>query len=188
MTTEREYRDKISQYGWDDLLALWKDIEDDNTPGWGPGKAFEYLIVRAFQLEGAYVNWPYRVTIGELTGTEARETIEQVDGFIHTSDGLACLVECKDTSGETSIEPIAKLRNQLLRRPNTSVGVVFSRSGFTEPAALLTGFIAPQVILLWSGDEVKFSLEHRYFCKGLVAKYRVCVAKGIPDYYISQGD
>jgi hypothetical protein len=38
-------------------------IEAGNTSGWAPGKAFEYLVLRAFQLEGAEVRWPYSVRI-----------------------------------------------------------------------------------------------------------------------------
>ncbi|MEA3341844.1 MAG: restriction endonuclease [Chloroflexota bacterium] len=188
MTKEEEYQNKIQQYSWKELLDLWKAIKADNTPGWGTGKAFEYLVLRAFQLEGAYVVWPYMVTIGELTKTETKETAEQIDGFIHTVDGLACLVECKDYGKDrVNVEPIAKLRNQLLRRPSVVIGIAFSRGGFTDPASLLARFTAPQIILLWGGDEVEIALQNQWFCKGLTAKYRVCVAKGLPDYHISHG-
>lgn len=194
MTKEEEYRAKISQCNWNDLTNLWEAIQVDDTPGWAAGKAFEYLVLRAFQLEGAHVRWPYRVTIGELTKTETGETVEQIDGFIHTNDGLACLIECKDKGRDkngkvirVNIEPIAKLRNQLLRRPSAVIGIVFSRSGFTDSASLLARFTAPQVILLWAGDEVEIALENKWFCKGLMAKYRTCVAMGLPDYHISRG-
>lgn len=185
MTTELEYTRRIQQYTWADLTRLWENIETENTPDWPPGKAFEYLVLRAFQLEGAYVMWPYRITMGELVKTESEETVEQVDGLVHTDDGLVCLVECKDYSRESvKVEPIAKLRNQLLRRPSGVIGIAFSRSGFTESALLLARFTAPQVILLWGGDEIEFALSNKYFCKGLAAKYRACVAKGLPDYNI----
>ena len=187
MTTETEYRDKILQYDWDDLMDLWRAIKIDDTPGWSAGKAFEYLVLRAFQLEGAHVLWPYKVTIGNLTGTEAQGTVEQIDGLVHTSDGLVCLLEFKDRVGNINIESIAKLRNQLLRRPSAAIGVVFSRSGFTRPALLLAQFSAPQAILLWSGDEVEVALENRWFCKGLNTKYRICIARGLADYTISRG-
>jgi hypothetical protein len=189
------YHSRISQCDWNDLLALWKAIQADSTPGWEPGKAFEYLVLRAFQLEGAYIRWPYQVTVGDLVPqTETREIVEQIDGFIHTPDGLACLVECKDKGKDkkgmsirVNIEPIAKLRNQLLRRPSAVIGIVFSRSGFTNPASLLARFTAPQIILLWTGDEVDIALQNHWFCKGLLAKYRTCVALGLPDYHILRG-
>jgi hypothetical protein len=64
------------------------------------------------------------------------------------------LIECKDTFKEVNIEAIAKLRNQLLRRPAATIVSVFSRSGFTEAKVTLTGFVAPQTILLWRGVAV----------------------------------
>lgn len=183
---DEEYRERIEQYSWGDLLDMWGAISAGETPGWPAGKAFEYLVLRAFQLEGAYVNYPYHVTVGEVIGSEAKEIAEQIDGFVHTADGLACLLECKDYREEKAdLEPIAKLRNQLLRRSSTVIGVVFSRSGFTKPAGLLARFIAPQTILLWTGSEVETALRNRWFCKGLMEKYRVCLAKGAPDYHIS---
>ncbi len=188
MTTELEYARRVQKYTWGDLIGLWEAIEAENTPNWPPGKAFEYLILRAFQIEGAYVMWPYRITMGELVKTESEETVEQVDGLVHTGDGLVCLVECKDYSKESvKVEPIAKLRNQLLRRPSGVIGIAFSRSGFTDSASMLARFSAPQIILLWGGDEIKFALRSKYFCKGLAAKYRICVAKGLPDYNITRG-
>ncbi|WP_292834771.1 hypothetical protein [Nostoc sp. JL33] len=101
------------------------------------------------------------------------------------TDSLACLIECKDTTEEVNIEPIAKLRNQLLRRPATAIGSVFSRTGFTEAAVILTGFVAPQTILLWGGEEIEYSLGNKCICKFLVKKYRVCVHKGIPNHDIT---
>ncbi len=188
MTTGQEYARRIQQYAWKDLIALWEAIEAENTLDWPAGRAFECLVLRAFQLEGAYVMWPYRITMGELVRAETDETVEQVDGFIHTEDGLACLVECKDYRKDSvNVEPIAKLRNQLLRRPGGVIGIAFSRSGFTESALLLARFTAPQIILLWGGDEIEFALRNKYFCKGVAAKYRICVAKGLPDYNITRG-
>jgi hypothetical protein len=100
-------------------------------------------------------------------------------------DSLACLIECKDATKEVNVEPIAKLRNQLLRRPATAIGSVFSRSGFTEAAVTLTGFVAPQTILLWGGTEIEYSLTNKCICKFLVKKYRVCVQECIPNYDIT---
>ena len=88
--------------------------------GWEPGKAFEYLILRAFELEGAVVTWPYVI---RLSPSETGGDTEQIDGAVYV-DGLACIVEAKDTANTTRIEPIAKMRNQLLRRPSSSVGLI----------------------------------------------------------------
>jgi len=176
MTTHFSYEEKISRYRWNRLLSLWASIKKENTPGWEPGKAFEYLVLRAFELEGAEVRWPYTVIIGE-------DDVEQIDGAVY-SDGLSCLVECKDSVKRTNVEPIAKLRNQLLRRPGTALGIVFSRSGFTDSAATLARFTAPQTIILWDGAEVAYALQKKCMRRALVAKYRYCIEHGLPDYNI----
>ena len=75
--------------------------------------------------------------------------------------GLHCLLESKDWSKPISIEPIAILRNQLLRRPATTIGMVFSRSGYTEAALLLAGYLGGQTILLWHPGEVTIGVNER---------------------------
>ena len=56
-----------------------------------PRSPLEYLVIRAFEVEGAPVTYPYTVFVG---GT----VVEQIDGAVYT-DGLSCLVECKDQIG-----------------------------------------------------------------------------------------
>lgn len=177
MPTGAEYEAKIASYNWDDIVNLWNQIESGNTPGWDSGKALEYLILLAFQLEGAEVTWPYSV---RLDGEE----LEQIDGVVY-SDGLACLTECKDMAERSNIEPIAKLRNQLLRRPIATIGSVFSRKGFTESAVTLARFVAPQTILLWGGEEIAYTIQNKCMRRALIKKYRFCVERGLPDYNIT---
>ncbi|MDM8551931.1 restriction endonuclease [Desulfobacterales bacterium HSG2] len=83
--------------------------------------------------------------------------LEQIDGVVYT-EGLAFLVECKDQAENVNIEPVAKLRNQLSRRPPATMGMVFSRSGFTESAVMLEQKTSPQRILLWEGYEIAYAL------------------------------
>jgi hypothetical protein len=165
---------KIRRFAWPELRALWEQIEAQSTPGWAAGKAFEHLVLRAFELDGAVVRWPYSVSI-------AGETAEQIDGAVHL-DTLSCLVESKDTAVPVNVEPIAKLRNQLIRRPPGAVGLLFSRSGFTNPALTLAQFLAPQTILLWNGDEIKYVLEQERIRPALMKKYQYCIETGMPDY------
>ncbi len=136
--------------------------------------------MRAFQLDGADVRYSYSV---RLFGEE----VEQIDGVIYWS-GLACLVESKDLADKINVDiaPIAKLRNQLLRRPASTLGLVFSRTGFTEPARHLSYFSLPQTILLWSGEELKYALAQESICDLLWLKYRVCVEDGLPDYDVRE--
>lgn len=64
MATGREYEQKIKAFPTHEaLLQLWEGIKTGSTPGWDAGKAFEYLIVRAFEIEGAEVRYPYLVQV-----------------------------------------------------------------------------------------------------------------------------
>lgn len=180
MTSAAQYENAIKSLQWDGLRSLWSQIENRHTPNWDSGKAFEYMVLRAFELDGAEVKWPYRV---KLFGEE----VEQIDGVIY-SGGLSCLVESKDFADKTNVDiaPIAKLRNQLLRRPASTLGLVFSRTGFTDPARHLSYFSLPQTILLWNGEEIKYALEKETICELLTLKYRVCVEDGLPDYDVRE--
>ena len=172
----------IQSLGWDGLRTLWDNIENRSTPGWDAGKAFEYLVIRAFQLDGADIRWPYSV---KFFGEE----VEQIDGAVHCL-GLSCLVESKDFADGTkvNIAPIAKLRNQLLRRPAGILGLIFSRTGFTEPARNLSCFSSPQGILLWNGEEIKYALDNENMCELLILKYRAYIEDGLPDYNVRERD
>src|SRR6202008_5001778 len=111
MPTREEYEAQAQGMGWPELRALWNQIKLRDTPDWAPGKAFEYLVLRAFDLQGANVRWPYTVS---LYGQD--EIVEEIDGSVKIG-GLYSLIESKDEEGKIAIAPIAKLRNQLLRRP-----------------------------------------------------------------------
>jgi hypothetical protein len=176
MGTEAELEAKIKSLRHKELLKLYDAIERGDTPGWAPGKALEYLVLRAFELEGADVQYPFSVP-------PEGEPIEQIDGVIY-AEGLCCLVETKDRAEPSNFEPISKMRSQLLRRPSACIGLMFSRAGFTEAAVLLAQFLAPQAILLWDGGEIRLALERRMFRPGLVAKYRHCVEHARPNYNI----
>ena len=171
---DEDYVGRIQQMGWPELRELWNAILSGETPGWAPGKAMEYVVLRAFDLAGAKVTWPYDVEI-------AGETAEQIDGAVHL-DGLSCLVETKDTADPINVQPIAKLRNQLLRRHAGAVGLLFSRSGFTPPAQTLAQFLAPQTILLWSGEEIGYVLQRESIRTALITKYRYCIETGLPGF------
>ena len=95
--------------------------------------------------------------------------------------GIHCLLESKDWSKPISIEPIAILRNQLLRRPAATIGMVFSRSGYTEAALLLAGYLGGQTILLWHPGEITMALTNEKIVPLLTAKHRACVESGTHD-------
>ena len=164
---------KIQALDWAGLRGLWGKIQAGDTPDWDSGKAFEYLVIRAFQLDGAIVRWPYRV---ELQG----KVVEQIDGIV-VAAGLHAMIESKDQSESVAIEPIAKLRNQLMRRPVATIGMVFTRSGYTDPALMLARYLSGQTILLWQPDEIVLALKEERIESFLKAKYLACVMYGTPD-------
>jgi hypothetical protein len=179
MTTREEYEAAIRKMKWPGLRKLWESIKQGDTPDWPAGKAFEYLVIRMFELNKAQVRWPYPVPLFGST-----ETTEEIDGSIRFGR-LYCLVESKDESANISIGPIAKLRNQLLRRPAGTVGLLFSSRAFTDPAVQLAHFTLPQAILLWTGDQVEHALKKEKVGRFLEQKYRRCVDEGMPDYDIT---
>jgi Restriction endonuclease len=180
MPTEIDYQRRISAYDYPQLLALWEEIQMGQTPGWDAGKAFESLVIRAFELEDAAVTYPFSVRLG---GT----VVEQIHGAVY-SDDLSCLVECKDQDGNIAIDPVAKLRNQMLRRPAGVIGLVFSTAGFTDATKILPRYSASQAILLWNGLDVQYALSHQQMRMGLMKKYRYCIERALPDYSLQIGD
>lgn len=170
--TDRAYQAQIQALGWAELRVLWEGILAGNTPDWEAGKALEYLILRAFELDGAFVRYPYDVRLQD-------ETVEQIDGVVHIGH-LSCLIEAKDYAEDRKVnfEPIGKMRNQLLRRHAGAIGSVFSVSGFTEPALVLADFIAPQAVLLWGRNDLNHVLSSEKICDALLKKYRHFVEEG----------
>jgi hypothetical protein len=173
VTRATDYAARIRLLDWEGLADLWDRSARGQVPGWPPGKAFEYLILRAFELDGATVRWPFEVTLHD-------SVIEQIDGAVYAGY-LSCLVEVKDSTSAVDVAVLAKLRAQLARRPAGVIGAVFSRTGFTNSAYALAGYFAPQTVLLWSGDEVEECLRQESIAVTLLAKYRECVEKGAPQ-------
>ena len=65
MGAEQKYIDEIQKYDGQALLKLWRSHLDGSLgPSiWEAGKLFEYVVLRAFQIEGAIVRWPYSVQL-----------------------------------------------------------------------------------------------------------------------------
>ena len=164
----------------EDLKHLWKTRNDDDIKTfWEPGKVLEYTLLRAFELEGAKIRWPYEVRI-----SNDNSIVEQIDGSIQF-EHFYVLVECKDQQTAVNIEPFAKMRNQLMRRPSTVIGCIFSTSGFSEPALVLSQFSAPQTILLWNGDEFEYCLINGCFIKSLKEKFGKATEEFVFNYNIA---
>lgn len=162
-----------------DVARLWQQIRSGKTKGWEDGKALEYLILRAFELEKAEVVWPFTVFF-------AGGQLEQIDGIVHF-DHHTLMVECKDTVEKVNVEPVAKLRHQIGRRPPGILGSVFSTSGFSEAAVLLTTYAAQNNILLWHGADIKKALLEGRMIASFREKYAYLLRTGLPDLTIRNG-
>jgi hypothetical protein len=179
MPSPQEMIDAIRRCDRGALLTLYDQIGSRRTPDfWADGMALEHLVLRAFELEGVEVQWPYRVPM-----PTSETTMEQIDGVLYI-DGLAILVETKDTREPQNVEPVAKLRSQLDRRPPQVLGLVLSRTGFTAPAATLTRLISGGRIMLWTGVELRYALVNAQVVHGFRSKYRQMIEQAIPDLLI----
>lgn len=167
------------------LIALWEQVQARHAVPWPPGKALECLVIRAFELEAAgtservAVTWPMRNRSRYLpTNVE----VEQLDGVVHLPFGHF-LVECKDQAPDRPVDvgPIAQLRLRLEGRPPMTMGMVFSSSGFTEPARYFTDHLRPLNVLLWVGSDLDWGLRN-----GMIAlaerKLRAAVEERLTDY------
>ncbi len=179
--TDIQYQQAISTLDWQDLTQLWQAIKTGNTPTWSAGKAFEYLVIRMFELDGLKVKYPFSVT---LPYNNAQ--LEQIDGVVYY-DNLGILIESKDhtqSNKNVSIEPIAKLRNQLNRRPYLTIGCVFSATEFTEAVSTLIDYLGNETILLWTGQEVELCLQKQCIKNYLTQKIEHRIEYGIHDFNI----
>ncbi len=168
-----EYVQRAERMKWKELNALWEQIKAGATPDWDSGKALEHLVIRAFKLNKLEVEYPYDVPPGG-------KPIEQIDGLVY----LQCytfLIECKDKE-TVDIAAIAKLRNQLLRRPDTTFGCVFAADDYSAQALLLADYSVPHRILLWSGLDIEDCLKLKNFDEVLLEKYRHLCKYGLINY------
>ncbi|MCY1021160.1 hypothetical protein [Pyxidicoccus sp. MSG2] len=160
------------------IQRMWQVVHaGDNLVGWPPGKALEYLILRAFQLEGAEVTWPYEVRRGGLL-------LEQIDGAVYF-DGLACLVEAKAWSTPLDFSVIAKMKAQLLRRPTMTLGAVFLLGEASDAAISLTHLLPPPNVQLWNGTDLAWAMERGALREGLKRKLRHAIEQGFADLMLS---
>ncbi|WP_224367721.1 restriction endonuclease [Hyalangium versicolor] len=152
------------------LLRLWEWLQAGKpVSGWAEGKPFEYLILRAFELEGAQVVWPYFVS-----------KFEQIDGAVFV-DGLSCLVESKHHSNALGFGPIARFKARLDRRPSAAIGLLFSVSGFTKPALQEALQHPTRNVLLWKRPDITYALMNGMRA-AIQLKWRKAVEKAAPEY------
>lgn len=159
----------------DDLLRAWERIKARKPIyGWQPGKAFEYFVVRAFDIEGLRVKWPYEVTYRQKLGI-----VEQNDGFIYLGE-RPFLIESKDLSEALAVESVAKLRFRLESRPPGTMSVLFNSTKFSLATEVLAHFAVPLNVVLWRGQDFDYALPTASMVTGLQAKLDAATELGIP--------
>lgn len=183
MGKAEEYELEIKKMNSYALNKLWEEHAetDFDESFWKKGKVLEYEVLRAFELEIEKLNEEKDEKKGSVTypfdvfapnDSQYTKPIEQIDGAVHV-DELYALVECKDYSGvKINIEPLAKMRNQLARRHSSVFGMFFSATDFSIPAEILVGYMAPQLIILWTKLDIEFCLKKECFIPCMKEKYR----------------
>lgn len=160
---------------WTELQTIWSELSlsppqfrGEELNAQEAGWVFERWINEAFRLSSAEVQPPFMVRI-------ATSLVEEIDGAVFTPFG-AFLLECKFQETKVTIEPIVKLRSQLERRPPGIMGVIFSKSGFTDEAVILLSHLSPCNVLLFSGDDIELMQRHpASMIEALRVKYRAAV-------------
>jgi Restriction endonuclease len=168
----------VAARSWDAaaLQRVLSDLKRGATQkGWAPGKDFEYLMVRAFEVEGVDVTYPFRVAVHD-----GNRTTEQIDGAIVHRDMLF-LLESKAWEKPVSRGPLALLTSQLARRPPATMGMVFTLKGYTDAAVALTNMTSPVRVLLWTPDEVELAISQSKLKRALDFKYRYAQEHGMAD-------
>ncbi len=172
------YARRIQLLGHAGLLEMWGRLQEGPLGDWPEGFALEFLVLRAFQLEGAEVTWPFQVWQDDVL-------LEQLDGALYF-DGLSCLVETKDRARPLDYMTIARLKAQLLRRPRWAFGAVFSDSGFSRSALSMAQMLPPPDVLLWRGTEIERALRARRFREFMKQKLRYAVEHGFSDLDLTE--
>lgn len=178
--SEKKLIKRIQTYDWAKLERLWVKIKAGVKTRWPDGKALEYMFVRAFDLEGAEVVYPYN--------NLALRAQEQLDGYVFVKDlGVGFIIECKDWSVNVSFDELAKLHGRLLYRMSSTYGIFLSKTGYTSSAMELTYMVNPHNILLWSSDDIDECFKNHKFLKALQYKYQYAMVTTDPMIAIMDG-
>ncbi len=205
MATNLELETRIQAYDWAMLRDFWQEIKDKNTvnlnPKWESGKAFEYFIIRCFELSGVEVVYPFSVRNKDaFPKYEGQNTeYEQLDGIIYINQYLAFIVECKNEA-EENFDDIAKLHTRMQKRPSLTMGCFIhtlnKKEIFKTNSITQTKELYPRNILLWGRTDINWLFAEPNFSLGAIApvqnlgyilseKYKFLVKTANPCYYLT---
>lgn len=178
--SEKKLMKRVLSYDWTKLERFWQRIKNKKTPKWSSGKALEYMLVRAFDLSGADVVYPYNNNV--LTAQE------QFDGFVSVKElGAGFLIECKDWQANVAFDELAKLHGRLSYRTSSTYGIFLSRTGFTASAVEMMYMMHPHNILLWSFNEIDECFKNHKFLEALKYKYQYAMVTADPMIAVYDG-
>ena len=162
------------------LRSFGNRLKTKKTPKWSKGKALEYMLIRAFDLDGAEVVYPYNN--GVLNAQE------QLDGFVFVKDlGVGFLIECKDWEDKVSFDELAKLHGRLAYRMKSTCGMFLSRSGYTPSAIEMMYLVHPHNIILWEFNDIEECFKNHNFLKALKYKYQYAMVTADPVRAVLDG-
>lgn len=175
--TSDDYRTLAQGWNSNNLLTIWSQIKSGaSIRGWPSGKAFEYMVIRAFEIGGLRVTYPYEVTYPQKFGI-----LEQIDGVVYLGE-RPFLVESKDLSEAAAIEAFAKLRFRLEGRPPGIMGILFSVRDFTLAVEVFAQFASPLNVLLWNRADLDIALNTNMMKSALEQKLQFALEYGLPLY------
>jgi len=180
-----EYEKLIQKKEWSDLEDFWASVKSGTTSqDWAVGKALEYFVIKAFELAGFSVSYPYLIPLDRTLSAASRKTMEQIDGLA-SKDGLTLLIESKDEA-KTNIEAIYKLYSQLQRRPPSTMGCLVFTGYLTDETLHLVNFLTPRRILLVDQNDLDFVAQSpEDFSNNIFEKYLKLCKDGfieVPSY------
>lgn len=178
--SEKKLIKRIQTYDWLKLERLWMKIKAGKNTRWNNGKALEYMLVRAFDLEGAEVVYPFN--------NDVLMAREQLDGFVFVRDiGAGFIIECKDWKENVSFDELAKLYGRLNYRTSSTYGLFLSKTGYTASAIEMMYIMQPHSILLWSSDDIDECFKKHKFLKALRYKYQYAMVTADPLIAVFDG-
>lgn len=131
-------------------------------------------------MEELKVRWPYHVTLPQKVGT-----VGQIDGAVYFQE-RGFLIESKDHNRPKDIEPVAKLRIRLERRPPGTMGMVFSTKGFTVAAEVFSQFSSPMNVLFWGQKDIEYAVAYGKMRDVLTYKMRYAIEEGLPYVFFQE--
>ena len=114
-----------------------------------------------------------------MTFSQKIGIVEQIDGAVYFQE-RGFLIESKDQNRPVDIEPVAKLRIRLERRPPGTMGIIFSTYGFTAPDELFAQFSSPMNVLFWGHKDFEYAITYGKMRDVLTYKMHYAIEEGFP--------